>query len=152
EQGASALGFIFAESHRRISREALESFRHAIPPQILCVGVFRGQTSEEIDEAMRNFSLDIAQIYDSAKTDFPVWHANTISTPDQINNLNKNGVSKILWDVKANEDELERMWRLLSTQSIFALAGGLNSTNVKRAVDLCKPAWVDVARGVEKSP
>ena len=35
---------------------------------------------------------------------------------------------------------------------MFALAGGLHPGNVANAVTLCKPDWVDVARGVEHSP
>ncbi|HSE43413.1 MAG TPA: bifunctional indole-3-glycerol phosphate synthase/phosphoribosylanthranilate isomerase [Acidobacteriota bacterium] len=150
EAGASALGFIFAESPRRISPEVLASFRSRIPRSVLCVGVFKGQTSERIHDLMQRYDLDIAQIYDEVDPATPMWKARIITSVFDFEGAYKE--DQTLWDFKVEEPELTYLWNLASKRKIFALAGGLHPGNVARAVRICNPEWVDVARGVEQSP
>jgi phosphoribosylanthranilate isomerase len=63
-----------------------------------------------------------------------------------------NHYAPVLWDLKAEEMVLRILWKEAAKKNVFALAGGLNPDNVAAAVELCKPDWVDVARGVEHSP
>jgi len=144
--GADALGFIFAESPRRIQEEALALFRNKIPKEIMCVGVFRGQSENEALGIMKEFSLDVAQIYDPIDLPVPVWHAKTTSERCGENR------DHVLWDVKAEDQLLPSIWRQLSETRVFALAGGLNPSNVSQAIAICEPEWIDVARGVESEP
>jgi len=144
--GADALGFIFAESPRRIQKDALASFRKRIPPEVLCIGVFRGQSENEALGIMKEFSLDVAQVYDPIDLPVPVWRAKTISEPV------REGGNHYLLDVKVDERALPSIWRQLSETNVFALAGGLRAANVSQAIAICEPEWVDVARGVESAP
>lgn len=152
QEGADALGFIFAESPRSINPEALLEFRHRIPGHVQCVGVFRGQTKEEIHNMIRKFSFDAVQVYDLVKSNVPTWHARMIHANHEI--PRKPGASRdqILWDLKIEQEQLTSVWKKLGRQKVFALAGNLNPENVTQAVTLCNPEWIDVARGVEKAP
>jgi indole-3-glycerol phosphate synthase / phosphoribosylanthranilate isomerase len=148
--GAAGLGFIFAESPRRVSGQALKSFRDRIPESVLCIGVFRGQTNEEIMDAAKEFRLDVAQIYDDARPRVRTWQAKVVNTISDF--TLSNPFAPILFDLKAEESALPGLWKEASKRNVFALAGGLHPENVAAAVALCKPDWVDVARGVEHSP
>ncbi len=147
QEGASALGFVFAESPRRVSPGQLKSFRNNI--SVPCVGVFRGNKQNEIQAIVDECRLDIAQIYDSCSVSIPAWKARTATSLDQISELvGKNQ----LVDIKLSDSDLPAAWKLLGQQTVFALAGGLHPGNVSQAISLCRPEWVDVARGVEKEP
>jgi phosphoribosylanthranilate isomerase len=150
DAGANALGFIFADSPRRIDPAALAAIRPKIPSGVLCAGIFLGQSKADIESTMRRFDLHLAQIYDNVQPELPVWMARRIhSAPasrDRIPEL------AVLWDVKAEESRLPGIWEALAQQPVFALAGGLHPENVAHAIESCRPAWVDVARGVEKEP
>jgi len=148
--GAAGLGFIFAESPRRVSAQSLKSFRDRIPESVLCVGVFRGQTNQEIMDTTKEFRLDVAQIYDDARPRVRTWQAKVVNTISDFKL--DNHFAPILWDLKAEESVLPELWKEAGKRNVFALAGGLHPENVAAAVALCKPDWVDVARGVEHSP
>jgi indole-3-glycerol phosphate synthase/phosphoribosylanthranilate isomerase len=173
DAGASALGFIFAESPRRITPRVLTSFRNRIPKSVLCVGVFKGQTKAEIHDHMLQHGLDLGQVYDDIDPGLPFWKARVITSVSDIEprgcgggvrapSLNtgdpasdshfRDAGPQTLWDFKAEEPELSFLWNLASKQKIFALAGGLHPGNVAKAVTICNPEWVDVARGVEERP
>lgn len=148
EEGADALGFIFAESPRKISAATLDAVRSRIPSGALCVGVFLGQSTEEITEAAQRWNLHVAQIYDDASPLMPIWKARrfngeAVSAPVDM---------PLLWDVKMPDSEMPGVWKRLSNHPVFALAGGLTPENVTDAVEICRPVWVDVARGVEMKP
>ena len=148
--GAAGLGFIFAESPRRVSTQALKSFRDRIPESVLCVGVFRGQTNQEILDTTKEFRLDVAQIYDNVRPRVRTWQARVVKSVSDF--TFDHHYAPILWDLKAEESLLHELWKEAGKKNVFALAGGLNPENVAAAVELCKPDWVDVARGVEHSP
>ncbi len=150
DAGAAALGFIFAESPRKVAPEVLSSFRDRIPDSILCVGVFKGQTGDSIREVMKEFNLHVAQIYDEVDPGVPIWKARIITSVFDFEGAYHD--KQTLWDFKAEEPELTYLWNIARKRKIFALAGGLRPGNVSKAVSICNPEWVDVARGVEQSP
>jgi indole-3-glycerol phosphate synthase/phosphoribosylanthranilate isomerase len=150
EAGASALGFIFAESSRAISADKLLQFRARIPERVRCIGVFRGNSVDQVQSIVRECGLDVVQAYDPMPVSFPVWNARTISSRDDLDKIQN--AENLLLDLKMESDEAGESWEALGSRPVFALAGGLDATNVSRAIELCRPAWVDVARGVESEP
>jgi indole-3-glycerol phosphate synthase/phosphoribosylanthranilate isomerase len=151
QEGADALGFIFADSPRRIDPDLFASFRARIPSTVLCVGVFKGQSQGQIDEIMRRFNLDVAQIYDPLDLNGPVWRAKLVTKLEDFRR-EVQASDPVLWDIKSHEPDLMKFWMEASKSNVFALAGGLHPQNVAHAVSICRPEWVDVARGVESSP
>jgi indole-3-glycerol phosphate synthase/phosphoribosylanthranilate isomerase len=153
DAGASALGFVFAESPRQVNPSRLRAFRSRIPWDVLCVGVFRGQPKETVEEIIQDFGLDIAQVYDPIQLKSPVWNARVARIRSDVGQIRSVQHSdSVLWDVKANEDQTPELWHEIARGRVFALAGGLTPENVHLAVSICHPEWVDVARGVEKEP
>ncbi len=152
ECGASALGFIFADSPRRINVDTLKEFRQRIPGGILCVGVFRGQTANDIERIMAECKLNIAQLYDDVPCSFPVWRSRSVSSIEEMSEFAPGLNNNFLLDIKLKEADLPCAWNRLRNESVFALAGGLHPGNVSTAVSIVRPQWIDVARGVESSP
>ena len=151
QSGASALGFIFAESPRRVTIQQVNGFRDSIPESVLCVGVFKGNTMQEITRTVEQCCLQIAQTYDSRPESENIWCAERIDSLDQLTHAtNRSG--RILLDLKLSAQHLTTGWRMLATKQPFALAGGLLPENVTEAVEICHPQWVDVASGVETAP
>lgn len=148
DSGASALGFIFAESPRAISVKQLQAFRNRI--SIPCVGVFRGNSPEQIESIIQECLLDIAQVYDDhSAASIETWQAQTAISLQEVTGWD-HGSRKSLIDIKVRDSELPEAWRALKDKNVFALAGGLHADNVSHAISICRPQWVDVARGVER--
>lgn len=151
--GANALGFIFAESPRRVDPVKLKQFRSRIPADVLCVGVFRNQDKNFVLDNVKDFHLDIVQTYDPIELKGKVWSAHVARKTSDIDQIRfRERKHPILWDLKPEEEDLVHFWSKLSNDKVFAIAGGLNPENVRPAVSLCNPEWVDVARGVESAP
>ena len=150
EAGASALGFIFADSPRSIAVETLKDFRKKIVDRIRSVGVFRGNSPENIQTIVEQCALDIVQTYDAVRIGVPTWNAKAVSSLAEIQEISGN--ENLLIDFKLADIELAQAWNSLGSNPVFALAGGLHPQNVRQAISICHPAWVDVARGVERQP
>ncbi len=150
-EGADALGFVFADSPRRIQPATLKQFRHSVPPEVLCVGVFKGQKPLEIVRIASTCLLDVAQVYDQVQLPVPTWEARYFA-PHELQEAEGLLPDHILWDVKLPPGRLVSAWAELGKRRVFAVAGGLDPGNVRTAIDLCRPQWIDVARGVEKAP
>ena len=63
ELGADALGFVFAESLRKISVEAVREIVKQLPTDILTIGVFRDQESYEVINTVHKAGLVGAQLH-----------------------------------------------------------------------------------------
>lgn len=63
EAGADALGFIFAESPRRISAEQAQEMVRALPPQVEKIGVFVNADAEEIRRVVDAAGLTGVQLH-----------------------------------------------------------------------------------------
>lgn len=148
EAGADALGFIFARSARQIDPEVLLRFRHRIPRGVLAVGVFRGQPQHEVERVLQQFSFDIAQVYEPMDLPVPTWQSRIFAGVSDLERTRD--IS--LFDLKLEGEFLTTAWEILAHKGIFGLAGNLHSGNVEKAIAICRPQWVDVARGVETSP
>jgi phosphoribosylanthranilate isomerase len=151
-----AIGFVFAESVRRLStsraRELAASARH----KVACVAVTRHPTRAAVAEILRDFRPDILQtdLDDIEQLDLPrelpvlpVLRPGphpACELPRRI--LFEGPVSgsgrTTDWDTAAG---LARRMELI-------LAGGLNPDNVGAALRHVRPFGVDVSSGVEDSP
>jgi phosphoribosylanthranilate isomerase len=63
ELGADALGFVFAESKRRVTPDQAAAITRNLPSHIEKVGVFYTHDAEEIAETVRTAHLDTAQLH-----------------------------------------------------------------------------------------
>ena len=164
ELGAEYLGFIFAESPRKIDQADARQIRKRIGSSARIVGVFKDQDLQVVNDIADALRLDFVQLHGSESPDYckainaPIIKAVELdqnSTPDLSEYLvhaflfdrPKSKSDDKLWlekTVKEQKEYLER-WRP------FFLAGGLNSENLNLALSI-DPYGVDTASGVESSP
>lgn len=165
--GSDAIGFIFAKSPRRMTKEMARRIAFHLPPFIQLVGVFVDEERETVKEIARYCRLNILQ-----------FHGN--ETPEYCMSFNRRVIKAV--HIKDLSD-IERMTPYQGIASSFLLdtyhpkyaggtgqsfdwsiarrareigpvilAGGLNPDNVQEAIRSVQPYAVDVGSGVEASP
>ena len=70
ELGADALGFVFAESPRRISRERAAEIICSLPPFLTCVGLFVEKLPQIVREIIKECSLNALQFHGRESSDY----------------------------------------------------------------------------------
>ena len=165
--GADAIGFIFSkDSPRYIEPEKAEGISLFLPPFVFLVGVFVNQTKEEIISIAHRVRLDLLHGEESPAfcMEVPrrVIKAIKVSELEDLAQIPKfKGIAtSILLDTKVQHLEggtgKTFDWGLALKAKEYdiplILAGGINSTNIKKAVNLVNPYAIDLSSGVECSP
>ncbi|MDT2522641.1 phosphoribosylanthranilate isomerase [Enterococcus raffinosus] len=155
--GADYLGFVFAESPRRVRPEKVRELTKNLPEEIKKVGVFVSPTREEVEEIIETAGLDLIQIH--GKTELtelsrPIIRAFSIKDQDSFYFYQ---YPHLLLDAPpaklmgGNGETFD--WHLVDQRHLpkekLWLAGGLNSENVGEAIRFFQPQVVDVSSGVE---
>ena len=157
------VGFVFANTPRKITIEKALDIKKNLRPDIKTVGVFAGQPMEEIIEIMEKADLDVCQLHsgetneDCGFINKTVWKS--ISVKDKegaeiaesytnadgfvLDTFKKNqwGGTGETFDWSAVED--------FSKNHFTILAGGINSTNVNDAIEKVSPNIIDLSSSVE---
>lgn len=169
ELGADYLGFIFAESKRRVSVETAQSIVHAVHDFRNFVAVFANQPKEEVEQIGHDLGIQILQFHGEetalycrsfVERGYEVIKTFRIKDRMSLKRIDEYNVSAFLFDTYAAEGKggtgLPFDWGLIEDKPFvhekLFLAGGLNVTNVAQAIKRIRPFAVDVASGVEKSP
>lgn len=160
--GADAVGFVFAESVRRVEVEVARQLVADIPPGVLTVGVFSGAGAAEAKRIAVEAGVGAVQLHgDYPRAAFeelaglPVrlMRATTLR-PDTDVRVGAYGEDMLLldspvagsgerWDLSVLEGARPR--------GNWLLAGGLTPGNVGDAIAAARPWGVDVSSGVESS-
>ena len=157
ESGADAVGFVFADSVRRVSvQHALGIAAHA-PRHIKRVAVMLHPSNEEWLEVRDGFQPDALQT-DLADFDYldvpdgierwPVMREGAVAADDQLPEI-------FVYEGKASGSGEAVNWQAaaeLAKRGKMILAGGLNIANVPEAIRQVVPFGVDVSSGVESAP
>ncbi|WP_461206444.1 phosphoribosylanthranilate isomerase [Clostridium sp. DL1XJH146] len=153
------IGFVFAESKRKVTKEKAKDMVSKLRKDIKAVGVFVNSTKEEINEVVDFCGLDIIQLHGKETTEFsscfdiPVWKAFSIKDKASLIEIGKyHEINGYLLDGLNPGSGKSFDWNIIngfSKDHFTILAGGLNSINVKTGIELVKPAVVDVSSGVE---
>ena len=160
EAGATAIGFNFyARSPRYVAVEAAAAIS---TPGALRVGVFVNETPEAILEIARKAALDVAQLHgDEMASDFPhgltVWKAARVSAGFDLAQFDRTPADAILLDGPAAElyggAGVTFDWTLARNSHLrIIVAGGLDASNVARAIALAQPWGIDSCSRIEASP
>lgn len=174
DAGADFIGFVFAESPRKVDMSTVKSIVNELPGHVTTVGVFAGQDAETIVDIMKKTGLDCAQVYGHAGCNMApvaeaigcrrVIRAFNIRSEDDVKTMEtdagKCDCAGFLMDAwtngKSGGTGIAFNWDLAAKASScgksIILAGGLNPGNVSDAVAKTHPSVVDVSSGVEKSP
>jgi phosphoribosylanthranilate isomerase len=163
DYGADALGFVFAESKRKITvTKAKEIIKH-LPDEILKVGVFVNETKTKIEEIASSVGLTHVQLHGdetpafSNSLSFPVIKAVSVHDNESLQEIENYSCRYVLLDGPKGKyrggNGLSFDWDSFSASNIknkkVILAGGLHEDNVAEAIKLIKPDMVDVSSGVE---
>jgi phosphoribosylanthranilate isomerase len=158
--GTDALGFVFAESSRRIAPETARDIIHGLPPLVTTVGVFVDQAQEEVKEIALFCHLDALQLHGHESPAYcrgfyrKVIKAFGVQDASISRQLARYEVSAYLLDSSAGGGSGRRFdWTLArDLPGRIILAGGLDPANVAEAIRIVRPYGVDVSSGVERSP
>jgi phosphoribosylanthranilate isomerase len=153
---ADAIGFVFAESVRRVNPYRANELAKPARGKAACVAVTRHPTSALINEILRDFKPDILQtdFADIEKLNLPRELAVLPVLrpgPRPVRELPR----RILFEGPVSGSGRTTDWDAaaeLAQRMEVILAGGLNPRNVGAAIKHVRPFGVDVSSGVEESP
>ncbi|RJP72783.1 MAG: phosphoribosylanthranilate isomerase [Candidatus Abyssobacteria bacterium SURF_17] len=169
EQGADAIGFVFAPSVRQINEEKARAIREHVPPFVSVVGVFVNSEPLLVRKTAEELGLDFVQIYGTDSARFlkesgmnprRLIQAVSVASEADLAAIERTDAATILLDTKvegkAGGTGKTFDWRIAARAKAYGkpivLSGGLNPDNVMRAIEIASPHAVDVSSGVEASP
>lgn len=164
EYGADALGFVFAESKRKITPGLAKEIIQELPANVLKVGVFVNESVEEIQKIADKCGLTHVQLhgdeenYQIRRLNIPSIKSLGVTSESDMKNAQAYETDYILFDGPKEKfhggngkafswELLEHMPKELRKKTI--LAGGLNALNIEEAIRTVWPYMVDVSSGVE---
>ena len=163
ECGADALGFVFAESPRKVTVETVREIVKQLPADVLTIGVFRDHVSQHVVNTVREACLVGAQLHghESAQQVAEVmaevnWVAKSVVAGSaEASSSNNYGTEMILVDSASPGTgtgyDLSLLAQIPKMINII-LSGGLTVVNVAESIRAVSPWGVDVSSGVEISP
>ncbi|MBU8877998.1 phosphoribosylanthranilate isomerase [Bacillus sp. FJAT-29790] len=163
ENGADAIGFVFAESKRSITPESAGEIISQLPDGILKVGVFVNETKEMIEEIVNLAGINTIQLHGDESPEFcsgfslPVVKALSISSTEDLSKINDYSCEYLLLDSPKGKyrggNGIAFDWSMLADVELnekkIILAGGLTIENVAEGIEKAAPYMVDVSSGVE---
>ena len=167
------MGLVFASSKRQVTVEQAKTLVEALHKQckaqndtvsIKTVGVFVNETLDNLVTIANEANLDVAQLHgdeDEAfiqslkeRTNVEVWKAIQIRSAADAEAWIDSSADMLLFDAY-HKDERGGTgdifdWSCLDTfERPFMLAGGIDSTNVARAIRTVRPYGIDISSGIE---
>ncbi len=159
--GADAIGFVFAESKRKITPERAKQIIKMLPPFITTVGIFMDAGLTDVNKITEYTSLDAVQL-----------HGN--ENPEYCDKMNRKVIKGILVTENDTKESLTKKMNAYSVSAFILdpgrgsgktfnwdiargigkpliIAGGLTPENVGQVIRDLNPYGVDVSSGVEKN-
>ena len=156
------IGFVFAKSRRRVTKEKANNLIKDLNSTIKTVGVFRDNSIEEIREILLAVDLDIVQLHGNESDDFienirnefrkEIWKAVSMESIEDLNKALEYRVDILVLDSKSPGGGQVFPWEYLKGMKLcknYFLAGGINEENVLEGIKSMHPIGVDVSSGVE---
>ncbi len=162
EGGATALGFNFYERSLRCTTPEDAAAAGEGFAGVLKVGVFVNAARERVEEIARAANLDVAQLHgDETPGDYPaavrVWKAVRVDDAFSFAEWTACPAEALLFDGPAETlyggAGKTFDWRVVTGAGRrFVIAGGLDGSNVARAIALARPWGVDACSRIERAP
>lgn len=132
-------GFVFyPPSHRYVTWEQMKDFREKLRSEIPAVGVCVNLPVEEVAAHLKEDLIQIAQLHGTEDEAYMEMLRSLVPGCE-------------IWKackIRSAED-LQKIENSRSTKHSFLLAGGLQSENIKEAINNFAPWGVDISSGVE---
>ncbi|WP_042457424.1 phosphoribosylanthranilate isomerase [Neobacillus dielmonensis] len=163
EYGADAIGFVFAESKRKVAETTAKAIIDRLPQEVFKVGVFVNESGEEIERIAAFVGLTHIQLHGEETAEMcesltlPVIKAINFQNNERLAELNTYPSEFLLLDGPKGKyrggNGTSFDWKQVDTNVLkekkLILAGGLNPDNVESAIKMINPYMVDVSSGVE---
>ena len=166
--GAQALGFVFyKKSPRYIMPIKAANIVRILPKKIKLVGVFVDEKVSAVKKIAKLCGLDLLQFHGQESLEYcqkfkgyKIIKAFRIAQKEDLADVSKYKTFAYLFD-SFSKDKLggtgnKFNWNILAQTAkmkpVVFLSGGLNARNVKQAIKLIKPDWVDVSSSLESKP
>lgn len=148
-----AIGFVFAESPRRVTPRRAVQLAAIARGRVRCVAVIRHADQKGIDEILEVFHPDVLQadLADLCSLELPRQLEILPVVRHEVASL----PARVLFEGPASGSGQACDWvsaRDIARRTQLVLAGGLNSGNVAEAIEAVMPFGVDVSSGVEERP
>ena len=154
------IGFVFAESRRRVTPAQASELRAKLSPEIIPVGVFVNETPDNIVTLVRSGIIDVIQLHGDENEDYikrlkeltdkPVIKAVSVEQAGDVQKWIHTSADYLLLDNKSGGTGKTFNWDLIGeVKKPFFLAGGLNIENISSAIIKTNPFAVDISSGVE---
>jgi phosphoribosylanthranilate isomerase len=155
DAGGDAVGFVFAESSRRVTPAEAATISMNVPPHIKRVAVMLHPTNDEWQEVLKGFVPDVLQ---TDAEDFA-----SLDVPEAIERwpVFREGKGQpavrntYVYEGKVSGQGASVDWSRAATiarDGNMILAGGLAAANVAAAIATVRPYGVDVSSAVESLP
>jgi phosphoribosylanthranilate isomerase len=158
EAGASALGFNFyRDSPRYISPTGASMIAAKLSSDIWKVGIFVNETPETVARIVLDAGLDVAQLHGTAEArGIRIWRA-IQANESLLSQVNDATAEAVLLDTPSDDlhggTGASFDWsRAKGLPKHIIIAGGLDPSNVRRAIEQAQPWGVDACSRLEKSP
>ena len=158
--GADAVGFVFADSVRKVDPALAAAITKSVPVTVKKVAVMLHPSNDEWQEVLQDFVPDVLQtdVEDFADLDvsaaverWPVYRDRDVVTGTELDEV----TGTYLYEGARSGSGETVDWAAAATvakRGNMILAGGLSAANVAEAVTTVKPFGVDVSSAVESTP
>lgn len=168
--GADYLGFIFVPKSKRVlTLEKAETLLKKLSDFENTVGVFCNQPKKEVEDIASRLRLKYLQFHGEEtalycqsfmEKGYEVIKTFHVKDSMSLKRLEEYNVNAFLFDTYSQSERggsgIPFDWNIIEDKAYvherLFLAGGLNVSNVRQAIEQIRPFAVDVASGVESAP
>ncbi|MDO5154598.1 MAG: phosphoribosylanthranilate isomerase [Eubacteriales bacterium] len=154
------IGFVFLEGRKRyVSPAQAKRLREQLDSDILAVGVFVDAPVEQVIQLLEDDVIQIAQLHGNetqeyvarirAHSDKPIIKAFVVRSKEDAARAMEFPCDYLLLDGGLGQGETFDWSLIQDVRRPFFLAGGLDTANVRSAMQATMPYAVDVSSGVE---
>ena len=151
-----AIGFVFAESKRRVTPQQAAELARPARGRVPCIAVTKHPDQHDVDEILAVFKPDMFQ------TDWEDLQSLRLPRELALLPVLRSGrgepaalPARVLFEGPISGTGVPTDWpsaRAMARRTQLVLAGGLSPANVAAAISEVQPFGVDVSSGVESSP
>ena len=156
------IGFVFADSKRKVSHEQASKMKDYLSSDIISVGVFVNADCEEILKLYNDRIIDMAQLHgdeneeyinylkEKTNNELKIIKAIEMSHDNDLFNYDDSQADFLLLDSGKGSGKTFD-WSLIrkDLKKEFFLAGGINSENAVQAIDEFSPYAIDLSSSLE---